>query len=160
MATRYSAEMFGKHFQVLEIVFENISSRQYTRTQKESFCAHVSIAMFPGLMRRHQWEVFNRSNITAPREELFPMYISLGDSATYWFMNLRLLQIRIRLGLRDYYYLQLGFVTIRMSEVMCKLNVLARLIGQERLFCNYRPRLRPVRVVRDYPRMAIRRRAR
>ncbi len=159
MTSGVRAQMFAEPFEVFNIVFENIS-RRYDRAQKEDFYAHISMAMFPGLMRRHQWNVIDRSRMTVARRDFIQLHICLTDSAALWFMNLRMLQIRVKLGLKDYYYLKPGFVNIRMCEVIHKIRVLTDIVGVDRLFNEHRPQLRPVRTIRDFPRMAIRRRDR
>ena len=87
MTTRARAQIFGEHYQVFDIVFENLS-RRYTREQKETFYARISIAMFPGLSRQKQWKVIDRSHTTVERTNYFQVYVSITDSAALWFMNL------------------------------------------------------------------------
>ncbi len=156
MTTRARAQIFGEHYQVFDIVFENLS-RRYTREQKENFYARISIAMFPGLSRRQQWEVIDRSHTTVARIDYFQVYVSITDSAALWFMNLRLLQIRVKLGLKDFYYLKQGFVNIRMSEVLQKLQVLGQIVGYDRLCDSNVPQFGRPSAVRDYPQMSCRR---
>ena len=155
MTSRTRTQMFAEPYEVYDIVFENIA-RRYTRAQAEDFYCHISRAMFPGMMRQQQWNIVDKSSATLARTDFIQLFICLTDNPTLWFMNLRMLQIRVKLGLRDYYYLKPGFVNIRMSEVIYKLRVLTGIVGEERLFNNYRPRLRSS-AIRDFPRMAIRR---
>ena len=160
MAPRVGMGLFKEHHEVFDIIFENLARRS-TRAQKETFYASISVAMFPGLMRRHQWEIVDRTSLALARREFYQVHISITENATLWFMNLRMLQIRVKLGLIDYYYQKPGFATIRIFEVMCKFRALAQIVGEERLFNHYRPPLRLPRVIRTFPirpvRLALRR---
>lgn len=156
MAPRVSAQMFGdRDSQVWDIVFNNIASR-FNRQAKERFYSTIACAMFPGQMSDLMWVFADRTSETVGNQQLYQFHISLGNQPTIWFRNLRLLQLRIRLGLQDYYYLKSTPGLIIMAEVKAKLRALAQVVGYDRLYNNNPPPPTLFRPLRHMARMRTR----
>ena len=78
---------------------------QASRTEKEQFSNTVANGFFLGDAQRYQWPIVDRTCETKHGEHFHQLFIWIHDDPNYWFCNLRLLQLRVRLGLIDTYYL-------------------------------------------------------
>ena len=150
MAAIISAQMFEPGHEVLGIVLDNLAMRQ-NRQEKEAFYDAIGEAFFPGFSYRYKWPVINRSSATVNRVDFYQLFISIKDDPINWFKNLRLLQIRARLRLKDVYYLHSGIGICGMSEAIAKINVIGEIVGRENLEDHRRPDMHPIRTVRHCP---------
>ena len=74
---------------------------QASRAEREQFFNEVANGFFSEDTQRYQWPVIDRTCETKHGEPFHQLLIRILDGPNYWFLNLRLLQLRIRLGLID-----------------------------------------------------------
>ena len=88
---------------------------------------------FPEDAQRHQWPIVDRTCETKHGEPFHQLFIRILDGPNYWFRNLRLLQLRIRLGLIDTYYLSFEMGTCPLSVILAKIRAIESIVGEEQL---------------------------
>ena len=106
---------------------------QASRPEREQFYNEVANGFFPGDAQRHQWSMVDQTCETKHGEPFHQLLIRIHDDPNYWFCNLRLLQLRIRLGLIDTYYLDSEMGTCSFSEVLAKIQAIGSIVGEEQL---------------------------
>ena len=106
---------------------------QASRTEREQFYNEVANGFFPGDAQGHRWPVVDRTCETKHGEPFHQLLIRIHDGPNYWFRNLRLLQLRIGLGLIDAYYFDFEKGTCPFSEVMSKIQAIKSIVGEEQL---------------------------
>lgn len=149
-----SSQCFGDGWEVLNVVFGHLSQRA-PRPEREILYQSIGVGILPGLRHRHLWTIDDRTSSTRTGEDFYQLYIHMGDRPNEWFRNLRMLQIRMKIGLIDTYYMDFNVHPIRMSEIICKINVIAGIVGWDRLTNLYVPPLRIPRTIREFPRMSV-----
>lgn len=149
-----SSQCFGDGWEVLNVVFGHLSQRAL-RSEREVLYQSIGEGILPDLRHRHLWTIVDRTSSTRTGEDFYLLYIHMGDRPSEWFRNLRMLQIRVKLGLIDTYCMDVNGHPIRMSEIICKIDVIAGIVGRDRLINLYVPPLRIPRTIREFPRMSV-----
>ncbi len=151
MAPRRMTETWhSEEFDVLEIVFDNLA-KQASRAKREELYQSIALAFFPGTDERHIWATHNRTAETVGNRPFHQFFIRIHDRPNEWFKNLRLLQLRTLLGLYDTYYLRSELASSPVAEVIAKLSVLYKLVGEERLKTHFCPPMRRSSALRHFP---------
>ena len=124
---------------------------QASRLEREQFFNQVANGIFPEDAQRRQWPIVDRTRETKHGESFHQLLIRIHDGPNYWFRNLRLLQLRIRLGLIDTYYLDSEMRTCPFSEVIAKIQAIETIVGENQLRNQRIPEMKVPPIQRTHP---------
>ncbi len=147
MAPRVAEAWHSSEFDVLELVFDNLANHA-TRSDREELYRSIALAFFPGTDERHIWATTRE---TIGDQPFFPFFIRIHDRPNEWFKNLRLLQLRTLLNLNDTYYFRSELASSPVSEVISKINVLYKIVGEDQLKAHFCPPMKRSSALRHFP---------
>ena len=150
MAPRVPKAWHFEEFDILDLVFDHLA-KQASRSAKEELYRSIAQAIFPGIEERQIWATCDRTNDTIGNRPFHQFFIRIHDRPNEWFKNLRLLQLRMKLGLHDTYYFRSELGSSPVSEVFSKLKVLCSIVGEDRLKSHYFPQMKRSSALRHFP---------
>ena len=119
----------GNH-EALEHVLEHIGVT-WPMKERERILQIATQAIFPMEQTNHAWGGADLTHITVAKEPYYPVTVALTDSPGVWFKNLRLLQIRKKLGLVRSLRVTLDLTSCVIGEVYTKLKTLEEIVGKD-----------------------------
>lgn len=110
--------------------------------------------IFPTDQAVHVWKGCDLTYFTVERKPYYLVTVSLKDPPGIWFKNLRLLQIRVKLGLVNSLRVTHDSSTYIIGEMYYKLRALRKVVGKEMITNSYVPRMRKPRMMTTRNRLA------
>lgn len=123
----------------------------WPRTQREDLAQLIADSLFPTGDQCTPWEIVDLSSTTKDNVSNFKMFIRLHDSPSAWFQNLRILQVRVKLGLDDAYGVAQEMDHSRIGTLAAKLEAVQAIIGTQKLMDCSTPTLKRKSTTRDFP---------
>lgn len=147
MVGRVSGKMLADdEHEALGLVFEHIGVT-WSTVEREKILRTITQAAFPGVQVLRAWEGSDLTHVTSKNEPYYPVTVSLKSSPVDWFKNLRILQIRKKLGLVRSLRVTLDVSSCVIGEVYAKIKALEAVVGKEMVNDNYIPKMRKPRMM-------------
>ena len=122
--------------------------------ERERILQIATQAIFPADQASSVWKGCNLAYFSVDKKPYYLVTISLRDSPGLWFKNLRLLQIRMKLGLVNSLRVTLEYSSCIIGEVYFKLKALEDVVGKEMMTDTYTPKMRKPRMMTTRTRIA------
>ena len=115
----------------------------------EPFLKTVSDALFPSEQWIHMWGGCNLTDCTLEKKWYYPITITLEAGPNMWFKNLRLLQLRHKLGLLS--HLRLSMPSTPSGQLFVKMDTLKTIVGDVIMKKHETPKLRKIAMMTTQP---------
>ena len=122
--------------------------------ERERIFQIATQAIFPTEQAASVWKGCDLTYFSVEKKPYYLVTVSLRDSPGIWFKNLRLLQIRMKLGLVNSLRVTLEYSSCIIGEVYFKLKALEEVVGKEMMTDNYTPKMRKPRMMTTRTRLA------
>lgn len=137
----------------LETTFEAMAGA-WDRERRNELFNHIVESVFPGREKEDMWEYVDRTSDTRDNVTFYQLNVKIHDGPSKWFRNLRLLQLRIKLGLDGMLYIKREWGSCPIGELVAKMNALRAIVGNDRMQEHRIPMMRRPVAQRDFPNLS------
>ena len=122
----------------------------WPRLQREDLAQFITDSLFPLEDGDTPWEIIDHTTNAKDGIPYFKIFIKLYDQLSVWFRNLRILQIRVKLGLNDSYCVAQGLGDSQLGAFAAKIEVVRAIVGTAKLVDCIVPELKRKDARRDF----------